>query len=85
MYLSAVFREPNSERYLVRYNLLHFIEEKSDSLTELSQGTYTREKECVDTIHDIVYEQLKPLGFHKHSKTLHHFVAGDISQVIILE
>lgn len=38
--------------------------------------------ECVDIIQSVVYEYLKPMGFHKHGRTLHRFVEGDISQVI---
>lgn len=36
----------------------------------------------LDEIANAVYQQLKPLGFRKHSRTLHRFVSGDISQVI---
>lgn len=38
--------------------------------------------ECVDTIQEIVYEYLKPLGFRKFGRTMHRFVEEDISQVI---
>lgn len=38
--------------------------------------------ESVDTIQNIVYEYLKPMGFRKHGRTLHRFVEEDISQVI---
>lgn len=38
--------------------------------------------ESVDTIESIVYEYLKPMGFHKYGRTLHRFVEGDISQVV---
>lgn len=38
--------------------------------------------ECVDTIQEVVYEYLKPLGFHKFGRTMHRFVEEDISQVI---
>lgn len=36
----------------------------------------------LDEIVNAVYEELKPLGFHKYGRTLHRFVSGDISQVI---
>ena len=38
--------------------------------------------DVLDEIVNAVYEELKPLGFHKYGRTLHRFVSGDISQVI---
>ncbi len=38
--------------------------------------------ETVDIIENLVYEELKPLGFRKFGRTLHRFVSEDISQVI---
>ena len=38
--------------------------------------------DVMDEIVNAVYEELKPLGFHKYGRTLHRFVSGDISQVI---
>lgn len=38
--------------------------------------------EIVDEIENCVFEELKPLGFRKFGRTLHRFVAEDISQVI---
>lgn len=35
--------------------------------------------ECVDTIQEVVYEYLKPLGFQKFGRTMHRFVEEDIS------
>ena len=37
---------------------------------------------ALDEIVNAVYEELKPLGFHKYGRTLHRFVSGDISHVI---
>lgn len=36
----------------------------------------------IDQIEAEVYGLVKPQGFHKHGRTLHRFVDGDISQVI---
>ena len=38
--------------------------------------------DVLDEIVNAVYEELKPLGFHKYGRTLHRFVSGDISHVI---
>ena len=38
--------------------------------------------DVLDRIEDAVYAELKPYGFHRHGRTLHRFVSGDISQVI---
>ncbi len=36
----------------------------------------------LDSIEKEIYVFLKPYGFRKHGRTLHRFVAGDISQVV---
>ncbi len=44
-----------------------------------SKISYT---EKVNLIESAVYEELMPLGFKKHGRTLHRFVSGDVSQVV---
>ncbi len=49
---------------------------------KLSKKSKLSTTETVDIIENLVYEELKPLGFRKFGRTLHRFVSGDISQVI---
>ncbi len=49
---------------------------------KLSKKSKLNTTETVDIIENIVYEELKPLGFRKFGRTLHRFVSEDISQVI---
>lgn len=54
----------------------------SDIMLSIFKKKKLPSTEAVDIIENSVYEYLKPLGFHKHGRTLHRFVEGDISQVI---